>query len=275
MKSNGLAVKALVLVGILVGFAVEAPRADAQIYLQMANAASTGTTVNKLAIATGAPSTALIASTGTTAGVLGIVAAGAGTTGNAIIAIDGELACAFDGSNVAGNWAVISTTTAGDCHDSGTASTSAPPTGTIGLSISTNSGAGAYTVKLGGAGLPSQASGGGGSTFTSSIASIGFPTTTAVTAQTATLPAIWTSGTITSVHSSTAGGGTFVFTINIGGTPVTGCTGITVSGTGDTVTTCTAANTFVSGNQISTVISSPSGTVNNAYVTPVATHTAN
>ncbi len=131
----------------LLGLGLLASNAEALIYQQMANAGSTGTTVNTLTITTGAPSTAVIATTSTTTGVIGITAAGAGTSGNAIIAIEGEQSCVFDNANVAGNWAVISTTVAGNCHDSGTANTSAPPAGTVGFSISTNAGgAGTYTI---------------------------------------------------------------------------------------------------------------------------------
>ena len=135
------------------------PQANAQVYLNVTNAGTTGTTQHKLAIWSGA--NALIAATSTTTGVIGVVDQSAGTTGSALIAIDGPVLCAFDGTNIAGNWAVISTTVAGDCHDSGTASTSAPPAGTIGVSTSGNTGAGNYQIKMGGAGSPSQAGGSG------------------------------------------------------------------------------------------------------------------
>jgi hypothetical protein len=139
--------------------------AEAQLQFQLANAASTGTTLNHLAIATGAPSTAVIATTGTTAGVLGVVSgwtipaggsSATGTTGNAVITFSGQAICAFDGTNVAGNWAIVSTTVAGDCHDSGTASTAAPPAGSVGISFTSNTGTGNYIVRFG-TGSPTQA----------------------------------------------------------------------------------------------------------------------
>ena len=99
--------------------------------------------------------------------------------------------------------------------------------------------------------------------------------TTAVTAQTVTFPVPWTSYTITKVQTSVAGGGSFTAGVKIGGTNVTSCSAISVSGTSNTNTTCTAANTGSANDQISVVISSPSGTVNTAYVSVVFTHTVN
>lgn len=87
---------------------------------EIANAGTTGTTLNKLAKLTGAPSTAVIATTADTTGnVLGIVTGGAGTTGNAQIAITGQASCVFDGAITSGHYAQVSTTTGGDCHDGG------------------------------------------------------------------------------------------------------------------------------------------------------------
>jgi hypothetical protein len=87
---------------------------------EIANAGTTGTALNKLAKLTGAPSTAVIATTSDTTGnVIGIVTGGAGTTGNAQIAIVGQAPCIFDGSITSGHYAQVSTTTGGDCHDGG------------------------------------------------------------------------------------------------------------------------------------------------------------
>jgi hypothetical protein len=114
--------------------------------VEVANASSTGTTVNKLAKLTGAPSTALITATTDTAGAMGIVVGGAGTTGNALIATAGQANCAFDGATVAGDYVQQSTTTAGDCHDAGS---TFPTTGQIiGRVLSTNASAGSYAVAL-------------------------------------------------------------------------------------------------------------------------------
>jgi hypothetical protein len=87
---------------------------------EIPNAGSTGTTLNKLAKLTGAPSTAVIATTSDTTGnVVGIVTGGAGATGNAQIAITGQASCIFDGAITSGHYAQVSTTSGGSCHDGG------------------------------------------------------------------------------------------------------------------------------------------------------------
>jgi hypothetical protein len=113
----------------------------------IANASSTGTTVNTLTKLTGAPSTAVISGAGDTAGAIGIVDSGAGTTGSAVIQENGQHACVFDGATTAGHYVQISATTAGNCHDTGSATY--PTTGqVIGTVLSTNGGAGTYTVDM-------------------------------------------------------------------------------------------------------------------------------
>src|SRR2546422_6940243 len=103
---------------------------------EIANDTTTGTTVNKLAKLTGAPSTAVIAATSDTKGIVGIVVGGAGTTGNAQIAMAGMASCVFDNATTAGDYVTISSATAGDCHDAGS---TRPGSGQIlGLVLSTN-----------------------------------------------------------------------------------------------------------------------------------------
>jgi len=99
--------------------------------------------------------------------------------------------------------------------------------------------------------------------------------TTAVTAQTIDFPVEWTSYTITKMQSKVAGGGSFTADLKIGGTNVTSCNAVSVSGTSNTNTTCTGANTGSANDIISVVTSSPSGTINQAYVCAVFTHTPN
>ena len=99
--------------------------------------------------------------------------------------------------------------------------------------------------------------------------------TTAVTAQTVTFAIPWTSYTVTELQTSVAGGGSFTVGAQINGTNITSCSAVTVSGTSNTNTACTAANTGGVNDQISLVVSSPSGTVNTAYICPVFTHTPN
>jgi hypothetical protein len=110
----------------------------------VANEAATGTVLNKLAKLTGAPSTAKITATTDTDGAVGVVISGAGMTGNAQIAVAGNMLCVFDGATTAGNWVGYSTTVTGDCKDVG----SSRPAHGIGRVLSTNGAAGTYLVLL-------------------------------------------------------------------------------------------------------------------------------
>lgn len=114
--------------------------------LQIANASSTGTTTNKLAKLTGAPSTAVITATTDTNGAVGIVSSGAGTAGTAIIRTAGNVACVFDGATTAGHYVQISSSVAGDCTDAG--STYPNSNEVIGQVLSTNGSGGTYNVAL-------------------------------------------------------------------------------------------------------------------------------
>ncbi len=89
------------------------------------NAASTGTTLNKLVKLTGV-GTGVIAGAGDTGGVIGICtgntstgASACGTSGSSEIAIQGTYTCIFDGSTTANDYVTISSSVAGDCHDFG------------------------------------------------------------------------------------------------------------------------------------------------------------
>lgn len=114
--------------------------------VSIANEGSTGTTVNKLAKLTGAPSTAKITATTDTGGAIGIVVAGAGTSGSALVQFSGTATCVFDGATTAGNYVQLSSTTAGDCHDAGS---TYPTSGqTVGRVLSTNGGGGSYSMLL-------------------------------------------------------------------------------------------------------------------------------
>lgn len=112
--------------------------------ITVANAATTGTTLNALAKLTGAPSTAVITATTDTGGAIGIVTAGAGTSGSATVQTAGLVDCIFDGATTAGDYVNISSTTAGDCHDDGS---SYPTSGEIiGRVLSTNASGGTYQL---------------------------------------------------------------------------------------------------------------------------------
>jgi hypothetical protein len=113
------------------------------------NAATTGTTLNKLAKVTGSPATAIIAATSDTSGMIGIVIDGAGTTGSAQIAQGGQASCVFDGATTTGDYIQISSTVGGDCHDAGA---SYPGIGQVlGRVLSTNAAAGTFAMLVAGA----------------------------------------------------------------------------------------------------------------------------
>jgi len=135
--------------------------------ITVANASSTGTTTATLTKLTGAPSTALIAATTDTGGVVGITTSGAGTTGNATITIAGTVNCVFDGATTAGDYVRISSSTAGNCHDAGA---TYPTSGQVlGRVLSTNVGGGTYSLDL----FPSEIEGAAGASTNSKIRSIG------------------------------------------------------------------------------------------------------
>lgn len=114
--------------------------------ITVANNGATGTSINTLTKLTGAPSTAVLASTSDVGGIIGITTAGAGTTGSAVIAQIGLISCQFDAATTAGDYVQISTITNGDCHDAGA---SLPSGGQlIGRVLSTNVAAGAYVIDL-------------------------------------------------------------------------------------------------------------------------------
>lgn len=119
---------------------------DGNVNMTLANEGVTGTTANKLVKITGAPSMAIISATGDTDQVLGVCTNGCGTTGNATIAVLGQVQCVFSSGTTAGNFVINSDTSAGSCKDGG----SSFPTdrAAIGRVLSTNGGAGTYTIEL-------------------------------------------------------------------------------------------------------------------------------
>lgn len=93
------------------------------------------------------------ATTGDSTNIEGIttsnVGAGGGFPGHTAIARTGYTPCIFDGATTANDHVIESTTNAGQCHDTG--STSVPP-GDVGVVMSTNTGAGTYSVRVAGRG---------------------------------------------------------------------------------------------------------------------------
>lgn len=106
------------------------------------NDTGTGTTINTLTKLTTAGK-AVIAATTDTHGIVGIVPrdSGAGAAGYALVQTAGTVQCVFDAAAAptAGDWFLNSSTVAGACLDSGTASASAPPTGCLGKTLATGS----------------------------------------------------------------------------------------------------------------------------------------
>lgn len=134
--------------------------------MTLANAASTGTTLNKLVKLTGAPSTGVLAATTDTSGIIGMCFSGCGTTGSAVVQNRGQVFCIFDGATTAGDYVSISSTSAGACHDNGS---TLPTSGQIlGRVLSTNVGAGTYKMDF--AELTQGSSAGGSGTVNSGTA---------------------------------------------------------------------------------------------------------
>jgi hypothetical protein len=110
------------------------------------NDGATGTLLNGL-VKFSAANTVIRSATTDTDGAIGICRATCGTAGTATVVYSGAALCVFDGATTIGDWAVISSMTAGNCHDTG--STSRPTTAEgIGIVTTTNGGGGSYYVTL-------------------------------------------------------------------------------------------------------------------------------
>ena len=133
---------------------------NGRIDFEIPNDGIAGTLINRLAVFnTNNPSQAALASTSSTNGVIGLVQSGAGTTANAVVTWRGYGYCIFDNATTAGDTVIASTSTAGDCHDTG--SSAQPASQLIGYVDITNSTAGATNgmrVNL----QPPQSGGSGG-----------------------------------------------------------------------------------------------------------------
>jgi len=110
--------------------------------LSVANAGTTGTTLNTLTKIVG--SGAVITATTDTNGARGICISGCGTSGSASIGAVGLQPCLFDGPTTFGDYVQMSSTTPGNCHDAG----SAVPANVqvIGTVLSTNASGGTYNI---------------------------------------------------------------------------------------------------------------------------------
>lgn len=163
--------------------------------IEVANASSGGTVLNKLAKLTGAPATAVITATADVDGVIGVVTGSAGTTGNARIAVSGQVPCIFDTATTAGNFVGNSPTVVGDCRDLG----STRPSGaqTIGRVLSSNGGGGTYAVLLDRNYTTSGTILGVGVDNGTSAQSVTGTTVIGNTARLVKIAAGWTTGTLT------------------------------------------------------------------------------
>ncbi len=135
----------LTATGKLLGTGVDAINSGYQV--ELANDTTTGTAQRLLVKLTGSPSKVRTTATTDTAGALGICALGCSTSGAAVITLRGFETCTFDGATTAGDFVSISSSTAGNCHDSGS---SRPTNATqiVGRVLSTNASGGTYTVWL-------------------------------------------------------------------------------------------------------------------------------
>jgi hypothetical protein len=109
---------------LLLALLMFAPAGFAQVAIPITNASSTGTTVNQTAIVN-ASNQAIIATTTSNSVPTYIVVAGAGTTGQAQLALSGPALCVMDATTSSAGWyyVVNSTTTAGYCHPQSAAPT--------------------------------------------------------------------------------------------------------------------------------------------------------
>ncbi len=140
--------------------------AASQLALQVANDGTTGTTLSQLAKANSSGN-AINAGTGDTGIPVFVVVGGAGTSGNAQLAVAGAVICKFDAAGgTAGHYVQASTATGGRCMDAGA---TVPTSGWIVGSLLSSPAANANgTVLLVQGFLPST--GGGGVTSVSGTA---------------------------------------------------------------------------------------------------------
>lgn len=112
------------------------------------NDTTTGTTLFKMADLTSSGN-AIIANHSNAAGAVGVVVAGAGTSGTACVAHIGPTPLYVDGTSTAGHCIVRSTTSDGEGHDTGSACTSNPVSGEfVGIVIVASTGADSLSVVM-------------------------------------------------------------------------------------------------------------------------------
>jgi hypothetical protein len=131
----------------------------AQISISVPNDTVTGTKQNKLAKynTTASATSAIVAATTDTSGIVGIVSSPDSAVGTAVITISGVAPCIFDNATTPNDYVQTSSGTAGDCHDTG--SSTRPTSGQIiGTVFGAGGAAGTYNVSLEKQIIPSAAS---------------------------------------------------------------------------------------------------------------------
>ncbi len=202
----------------------------------------TGTGLNLLAVlsaSSGSPSTVVVStpstSTSSTNGIIGVVTGGAGTTGNATIAIEGTVKCYFDNAATAGDIVVASPNTAGYCYDAGYGPSYQGSYGQVLGWVQTSGSAGLNLINLFGPAsmLSASGSGSGGGSGTITGVTAGTGLTGGGTSGTVTLNVNFTQvQPILTGLSTGASCGTnqFVTTVNSNGTVKCGTTSTVASG---------------------------------------------
>lgn len=94
------------------------------------------------------PSAVRNALTSSTGGVLGVCVSDCASSGTSVIARSGQVTAQFDAGTTAGDFVQISITTAGELHDTGASTCPANASQVLGMVMSSNVGAGAYTMEL-------------------------------------------------------------------------------------------------------------------------------
>jgi len=207
---------------------------------------STGTATNQLVVLTGA--LAQTATAGLTQGVEGICIAncgGSATFVTAQIARSGTANCLFENTATAGHYVQIGSTTAGDCHDTGSATYSTSGGQVIGRSL--GSGTGSQPVLLYSNGivpLNISIATGKSATFSNSLTFAGTDGTTITFQGSDTYVGKATTDTLTNKTIDSASN-----TLKISGTQITGISGntATVASANSNVATCTTGNLLKAG----------------------------
>jgi hypothetical protein len=166
----------------------------------------------------GTTSFATSAVTTDTSGIQGITVSGAGNAGNAVIQQSGTALCVFDGPTNASDYVQISSTVAGNCHDTGSVILPISGGQVVGHVLTTNSAAGSYGIELLGPEFPSGA--GAGTVKTLCVNNTGVTASANVTTQQVLQTCQIPNGVLNAVNKTFRA--TVYLQINPGGTATSG-----------------------------------------------------